>query len=102
MSYKLLFSADKSIRFTTTILRSGLCDYNDVYIVVKGIIIVTGTSNAHRRNNKLTFKNNTPFRSCIPKIDNTYTDKAEEIDIVMPMFNLLEYSDNYSIISGHL
>ena len=73
---------------------------HDASIVVKGIISVTGTNNANRRNKKLTFKNNAPFRSCITKINNTFIDNAEYIDIVMLMCNLLEYSDNYSMTSG--
>ena len=83
-------------------LRSDLCDYSDAYIVVKGRISVRGTNDANKRNKKLTFKNNAPFRSCISKINNTFIDNAEDLDIVMPMYNLLEYSDNYSMTSGSL
>ena len=54
------------------------------------------------RNKKLTFKNNAPFRSCISKINNTFIDNAGDLDIVMLMYNLLEYSDNYSMTSGRL
>ena len=50
-----------------------------------------------KKNKNLAFKNNTPFHSCISKIYNTFTDNAEDLDIVMPMYNLLEYSDNYSM-----
>ena len=66
-----------------------------MHIAVKGRISVTGTNNANRRNKKLTFKNNAPFRSCISKINNTFVDNGEDLDIVMSMYNLLEYSDNY-------
>ena len=66
-----------------------------MHIVVKGRISVTGANNANRRNKKLTFKNNAPFRSCISKINNTFVDNGEDLDIVMSMYNLLEYSDNY-------
>ena len=66
-----------------------------MHIVVKGRVSVTGTNNANRRNKKLTFKNNAPFRSCISKINNTFVDNGEDLDIVMSMYNLLEYSDNY-------
>ena len=83
-------------------LRSDLCDYSDAYIVVKGRISVRGTNDANKRNKKLTFKNNAPFRSCISKISNTFIDNAEDLDIVMPMYNMLEYSDNYSMKSGSL
>ena len=51
---------------------------------------------------KLTFKNNAPFRSCVSKINNTFISNAENLDIAMPRYNLLEYSDNYSMTSGSL
>ena len=66
---------------------------------MKGRISVTGTTNANKRNKKLTFKNNALFRSCISKINTTIVDNAEDLDIVIPMYNLLKYSDNYSITS---
>ena len=78
-------------------LRSDLWDYSDAYIVVNGRLSIRGTNNANRTNKKLTFKNNAPFRSCISKINSTFIDNAEDLDIVMPMYNLLEYSDNYSM-----
>ena len=68
-------------------LRSGLCDHSDAYIVVKWRISVAGTNNANRINKKIVFKNNAPFRSCITKINNTFTDSAEDLDIFMPMYN---------------
>ena len=83
-------------------LRSDLCDYSDAYIVVKGTIIIEGDNNAKKRNKKLTFKNNAPFQSCISKINNTFIDSAEHVDIVMPMYNPLKYSDNYSMTSEGL
>ena len=76
--------------------------YSDAYIVVKGTVTVEGDHDAKTRNKKLTFKNNAPFRSLISKINNTFIDNAEDLDIVMPMYNLLEYSDNYSMTSGSL
>ena len=79
--------------------RSDLCDYSDAYIVVKWTITVKGTKNANRRNENLTFKSYTPFISCTSKIDNTFIDNPEDLDIVMLMYSLLEYSDNYSIAS---
>ena len=78
-------------------LRSDLCDYSDRYIVAKGRIRVRGTNPANRINKKLVFKNNGLFRSCISKINNTFIDNAEDLDIVMPMYNPLQYSDNYSM-----
>ena len=77
--------------------------HSDAYIVVKGTIIVEGNVNDHKRwNKKLTFKNDAPFRSCISKINNTFIDNAEDLDFVMPMYNLLEYSKIFSITSGSL
>ena len=75
-------------------LRSDLCDFSDVYIVVKGDITVTNPNNA-RRNKAVAFKNNTPFINCISKINGVKIDNVEDLDVVMPMYNLLEYSKNY-------
>ena len=87
-------------------LRSSLCDYNDAYILVKGNITVnntvTGGANPNNTNKKVIFKTCAPFTSWISKINNTQIDNAKYIDIVMPMYNLIEYSDNYSKISGSL
>ena len=96
------YSVNRNIRFKTLMLRSDLCDYSDAYIAVKRRISVAGTNANNRRKKKPTFKNNTPFRSCISKINNTFVNNAEDLDIVMPVYNLLEYKDNYSIISGSL
>ena len=76
-------------------LRSYLCDFSDVYIVVKGKVHVTGGSNSSQKNRPLAFKNNAPFTNCIPKINNVLIDNAENLDIVMSMYNLLECSKNY-------
>ena len=76
-------------------LRSDLFDYSDGYIFVKGIISVTGTGNANRRNKNLSFNNNALFRSCISKINSTLITSAEDLDIIMPMYNLLEYGNNF-------
>ena len=87
-------------------LRSSLCDYSDVYILVKGNISVNNTANAgadaNNTNKKVIFKKCAPFTKCISKIDNSQIDNAEYIDIIMPMYNLIEYSDNYSKTSGSL
>ena len=87
-------------------LRSSLCDYSDAYILVKGNIAVNNTAGAgaaaNNTNKKVIFKNCAPFTNCISKINNTQIDNAEYIDIVMPMYNLIEYSDNYSKTSGSL
>ena len=99
------YSPNKQIKFKTSMLRSSLCDYGDAYILVKGNITVNntaadGAATANNTNKKVIFKNCAPCTSCISKINNTQIDNAEYIDIVMPMYNLIEYSDNYSKTSG--
>ena len=76
-------------------LRPDLCNFNDVYIVVKGIITVTNPNNAKKKKKVVAFKNNAPFINCISKINGIKIDNAEDLDVVMPMYNLLEYSKNY-------
>ena len=80
-------------------LRSDLCDYSDAYIVVKGTITVTRPGSI-MYDKKVGLKNNAPFTYCIWKINNTLIDNAEDLDIVMPMYNLLEYSKNYRKTTG--
>ena len=83
-------------------LKFNLCDYSDAYILVKGTITVNNTAaanaNADNTNKKVIFKNCTPFTNCISKINNTQVDN----DIVIPKYNLIEYSDNYAKTSGNL
>ena len=87
-------------------LRSSLCDYSDAYILVKGNISINNTAGAgaaaNNTNKKVIFKNCASFNNCISKIKNTQIDNAEYIDIVIPMYNLIEYSVNYSKTSGRL
>ena len=94
------YSPNKQIRFKTAMLRSSLCNYSDAYILVKGNVSVNNNADAgaaaNNVNKKVVFKNCAPFTNCISKINNTQTDNAEYIDIVMPMYNLIEYSDYYS------
>ena len=88
----------KQIRFKTSMLRSDVCDYGDVCIVVKGTITLTKVANRNFinvRNNFLAFKNNAPFTNCISKINNVLIDSAEYLDVVIPMYSLLEYSKKY-------
>ena len=100
------YSLNKQIEFKTSMLRSSLCDYSDAYILVKGNITVNNTAvdgaPANDINKKVVFKNCAPFTKCISKINNTEKDNAQYIDIVIPMYNLIEYSDNYSKTSGCL
>ena len=93
------YKPSKQIRFKTSMLRSDLCDFSDAYIVVKGTITVTDPHN-DAYDNKLAFENNAAFVSCISKINNTLIDNAEDLDVVKSMYNLLEYSKNYSKTSG--
>ena len=97
------YSPNKQIRFKTSMLRSSLCDYSDAYILVKGNISVNNTAasgaDANNTNKKVIFKNCAPFTDCITKRNNTQVDIAKDIDIVMPMYNLIDY---YSKISGSL
>ena len=99
---------DADIKFKTTMLRSNLCDYADAYILVRGAITITGAGNddaarqADERNKGVILKNCAPFTKCISRINNTEIDNAQDIDIVMPMYNLIEYRDNYSKTSGSL
>ena len=88
-----VYNVNGDIRFKTTTLKSSLCDYSDAYILVKGRITITGTGadvatrQADKRNKGVIFENCAPFK---------------DVDIVMPMYNLIEYSDNYSKISASL
>ena len=75
-------------------MRSDLCDYSDAYIVVKRNISVTEQDGA-KRNKSVAFKNDAPFINCIPKINGVEIDNAKDLDAVMPMYDLLEYSKNY-------
>ena len=75
-------------------LRSDLYDFSDAYIFVKGTVTVTEPDNA-KRNKKVTFKNNAPFVNWISEINGIKIENAEDLDVVIPMYNLLEYSKNY-------
>ena len=100
------YNFNNQIKFKNTMLKSSLCDYSDAYILVKGTITVNNTAaadaNTNNTNKKVTFKNCASFTICIIEINNTQLDNAEDIDIVMPIHNLIEYSDNYSKTSGSL
>ena len=101
------YNENKSIRFKTPMLRSNLCDYSDAYILVKGTVTVNGVVNGAeneilRKNRPLILKNNAPFVSCMTKINNEFIEDADDLDIVMPMYNLLEYSKNYRKTIGSL
>ena len=95
------YDINKEIRIKTSMLRSDLSNFSDAYIVVTGTITVTNPDNA-KRNKAAAFKNNTPFINCISKINGVKTDNAEDLGVVMPMYNLLEYSKNYKKTTGNL
>ena len=96
------YNENKSIRFKTPMLRSDLCDYADAYILVNGTITVAGNRPRDRQNKLVILKNNAPFVSCITRINNKLIEDADDFDIVMPMYNLLEYSKNYRKTIGSL
>ena len=97
-----MYNENKSIRFKTPMLRSSLCDYSDAYILVKGRITVTGNHPRDRQNRPVILKNNALFVSCIKRINGELIEDADDLDIVMPMYNLLEYSKNYRKTIGSL
>ena len=101
-------NTNNQIKFKTSMLRSSLCDYSDVYVPVSGAITIAGAGDndaARRlngRNKGVIFKNCAPFTDCISEINNTQIDNAKYIHVVMPMYNLNEYSHNYPKTSGNL
>ena len=104
-----MYNENKTIRFKTPMLRSNLCNYSDAYILAKGTITVTapGVNNdadniRNKRNRPLILKNNAPFVSCITRINGELIEDADDLDIVMSMYNLLEYSKNYRKTIGSL
>ena len=87
-----------SIKYDTRVLKPNLCDYAEAYILVDGTIRATNAVNATR----LALKNCAPFTKCNLEINDEHVDTAENLDIVMPMYNLIEYSDNYQDSSATL
>ena len=91
------YKKSKQIRFKTSVLRSDLCDFSDAYIVVNGTIILRkrdGRDFIDIWNRSSAFKNSALFTNCISKINNVLIENAEDLDLVMPMYNLREYSKN--------
>ena len=91
------FKQGDVIKFETETIKASLCDYSGAFILVTGNITVAADNNAD-----VAFKNCAPFSTCITKIHNDFLDEANHIYIAMPMYNLIEYSDNYSDTSGSL
>ena len=96
------YNENKAVRFKTPMLRSDLCDYADAYILVNGTITVAGNQPRDRQNRPLILKNNASFVSCITRTNNGLIEDADDLDIVIPMYNLLEYSKNYRKTIGSL
>ena len=85
-----------SIKYDTKVIKANLCDYSEAYI------LVTGDIKNKPANSTVAFKNCAPFRTCNVNINDEYVDQAEYLDVVMPMYNLLEYSNNYQDTTGSL
>ena len=102
------YNVDSQTIFKTTMLKSSLCGYSDTYILAKGKVTVTGAGDdaaarqADEREKGVAFKNCAPFTNCISEINNTQIDNCKDIDIIIPLYNLLEYSNNYAKASGSL
>ena len=96
------YNTSKPIRFKASMLRSDLCDYSDAYVWVKGNITVTNPNDNANFNKELTLKNNALLISCISKINGELVENAEDLNIVIPMYNSLEYSKNHEKTSGSL
>ena len=90
--------APDTIKYDTRVLKPNLCDYAEAYILVDGTIRATNAVNATR----LALKNCAPFTKCNLEINDEHVDAAGNLDIVMPMYNLIEYSDNYQDSSATL
>ena len=99
------YKPSKQIRFKTSMLRSDLCDFSDAYIVVKETITLTKTNGRgfiDIRNRSLVCKSNARFTNCISKINNEFINNAEDLDVVMPMYNLIKHSKNQRKTTGSL
>ena len=99
------FNSNSQIKFKTLVLKSSLYDYSDAYILMNATITVLNTrANGANPNNRknIVIKNCAPFTNCISKINNTQIDNAKDIDVVMLMYILIEYSDNYSKTSASI
>ena len=99
------YNVNSQIKFKTTMLKSSLCDYSDAYILVKGIMTIAGAgadAAARQADERDKLWHCAPFTNCISEINNTQVENAKDIDIVMPMYNLIEYRDNYAKTTGSL
>ena len=99
-----MYSTNSQIKCKTLLLKWSLCDYSDAYKHVKGTITVTPepqpVGNPNINDKEAVFKNCAPFADCKSEINNTQIGNASYTDLVLPIYNLIEYSDNYSTVSG--
>ena len=91
------YEDNTTVKLETKFIKSNLCDYSDAYILVTGNMRATGGGDT-----KVAFKNCAPFTKCITHINDEHVDNAHNLDIIMPMYNVIEYSDKYSDTSGSL
>ena len=95
-----MYHGNNEIKLKTTMLKSSLCDYSYVNILVNGTVIVANSAakdvDANNTNKKVIFKNCVQSKNYIPEMNNTQVNKVQDIDVVMVMYNLTEYSNNYS------
>ena len=107
------YNKNSKIKFKTSMLKSSLCDYSEAYILVSGTITIDGAGaddnakgnerdRTDERDKEVISKNCAPFTDCTSEINNTQIDNAKDLDVVMPMYNLIQYDNNYSKISGSL
>ena len=96
------YNVNKEIKIKTPMLRSDLCEFSDAHIVVNRDISLEVDDDANKHDRNLVFKNNASFINCITKINGIKVDNAEDLDVVIPMYNLLEYSKNYKKTRGSL
>ena len=94
-----MYNKGNQIEFKTSMIRSNLCDFSDAHILISGTIINDGSEDDDAAKRAI-LKTCVPFTECISNINNTEIDNAKDIDVVMPMYNLIEYSYNYSKTSG--
>ena len=99
-----MYNEVNQIRFKTSVLRPSLCYYSDAYILVKGTVAVVQeiAEAPYNANKKVISKNCAPFTNCISRMNNMHVDGAHDIDVLMPLYNLIEYSDKYLKTSGIL
>ena len=92
------YENDSTIKFTTEVVKPNVCGYSDAYILVKGNIAVVNGNN----NSLVSFKNCSPFTRCVTHVNDEHVETADNVDIIMNFYNLIEHSDSYEQSSGSL